>query len=420
MQILQKERPTLAFHASITKPFGKGALISLLRQFAILHKDKKSISVGFIGYPNVGKSSVINTMKRKKVCNVAPIPGETKVWQFVSLTRKVFLIDCPGVVYSGQEHDETELILRGVCRVENIEEPANHIPEVLKRAEHSHIARLYQVTGWESDATGNEFLERMARARGKLLKGGEPDIQSIAKTVLRDWQYGKIPYLTQPDENYESKEKIKEKNKQETESDIKTREEITQKRKELEERIDINQDLDELTPKNLDDVENYGEEEEPEAAEAAEEQNESEDEEASTSNVSELDILKTKLAKARKVIKNGMLSRQDAVERAAARRKRMEESVDLTKIAKEAQKEEEAEAKKKQKLDEKFKDESDEEAKPLKEGTSKERRAKDRKSAQSKGDNYYTKANVKNKNRDKTVVEDLKNKFKKNKKTGVR
>ena len=158
MQILSKERPTLAFHASITKPFGKGALISLLRQFALLHKDKKSISVGFIGYPNVGKSSVINTMKRKKVCNVAPIPGETKVWQFVSLTRKVFLIDCPGVVYNGQEHDETELILRGVVRVENIEEPSLHIPEVLKRAEHNHIARLYQVTGWEEDETGNEFL----------------------------------------------------------------------------------------------------------------------------------------------------------------------------------------------------------------------------------------------------------------------
>ena len=123
VQILQKERPTLAFHASINKPFGKGALISLLRQFAILHKDKKSISVGFIGYPNVGKSSVINTMKKKKVCNVAPIPGETKVWQFVAMTKRVFLIDCPGVVYSGQEHDETELVLRGVCRVENITEP---------------------------------------------------------------------------------------------------------------------------------------------------------------------------------------------------------------------------------------------------------------------------------------------------------
>lgn len=45
-----------------------------------LHTDKKQISVGFIGYPNVGKSSVINTLRSKKVCNVAPLAGETKVW----------------------------------------------------------------------------------------------------------------------------------------------------------------------------------------------------------------------------------------------------------------------------------------------------------------------------------------------------
>ena len=54
-------RPTIAFHASMTHAFGKGALISLLRQFGKLHEDKKQISVGVIGYPNVGKSSVINT-----------------------------------------------------------------------------------------------------------------------------------------------------------------------------------------------------------------------------------------------------------------------------------------------------------------------------------------------------------------------
>jgi ribosome biogenesis GTPase A len=47
--------------------------------FTQLHTDKKQISVGFIGYPNVGKSSVINTLRSKKVCNVAPIAGETKV-----------------------------------------------------------------------------------------------------------------------------------------------------------------------------------------------------------------------------------------------------------------------------------------------------------------------------------------------------
>ena len=45
----------------------QGSLINLLRQFAKLHSDKKQISVGFIGYPNVGKSSIINTLKKKKV-----------------------------------------------------------------------------------------------------------------------------------------------------------------------------------------------------------------------------------------------------------------------------------------------------------------------------------------------------------------
>lgn len=53
--ILSEEVPTLAFHASIKNPFGKGSLIDLLRQFSKLHSDKKQISVGFIGYPNVGK-----------------------------------------------------------------------------------------------------------------------------------------------------------------------------------------------------------------------------------------------------------------------------------------------------------------------------------------------------------------------------
>jgi nuclear GTP-binding protein len=72
---LSKIYPTIAFKSSITRPFGKGALINLFRQFDILHHDKKNISIGFVGYPNVGKSSVINTLKSKKVCKAAPIPG---------------------------------------------------------------------------------------------------------------------------------------------------------------------------------------------------------------------------------------------------------------------------------------------------------------------------------------------------------
>ena len=92
---LSAEAPTLAFTAgNMTKAFGKGSLIALLRQLSRLHSDKKAISVGFIGYPNVGKSSVINALKGSKACNVAPIPGETKVWQYVTLMKRVFLIDC--------------------------------------------------------------------------------------------------------------------------------------------------------------------------------------------------------------------------------------------------------------------------------------------------------------------------------------
>jgi nuclear GTP-binding protein len=55
VRILSAQYPTLAFHASITNPFGKGALIQLLRQFGVLHSDKKQISIGFVGYPNVGQ-----------------------------------------------------------------------------------------------------------------------------------------------------------------------------------------------------------------------------------------------------------------------------------------------------------------------------------------------------------------------------
>lgn len=73
-----------------------------------------------MGYPNVGKSSVINTLRSKKVCNVAPVPGETKVWQYITLMKRIFLIDCPGVVYSGAGDTDTDAVLKGVVRVENL------------------------------------------------------------------------------------------------------------------------------------------------------------------------------------------------------------------------------------------------------------------------------------------------------------
>uniref|UniRef100_G3UIZ8 Nucleolar GTP-binding protein 2 n=1 Tax=Loxodonta africana TaxID=9785 RepID=G3UIZ8_LOXAF len=192
--VLSQDYPTLAFHASLTNPFGKGAFIQLLRQFGKLHTDKKQISVGFIGYPNVGKSSVINTLRSKKVCNVAPIAGETKVWQYITLMRRIFLIDCPGVVYPSED-SETDIVLKGVVQVEKIKTPEDHIGAVLERAKPEYISKTYKIDSWEN---AEDFLEKLAFRTGKLLKGGEPDLQTVSKMVLNDWQRGRIPFFVKP------------------------------------------------------------------------------------------------------------------------------------------------------------------------------------------------------------------------------
>uniref|UniRef100_A0A8C5ISB3 Nucleolar GTP-binding protein 2 n=1 Tax=Junco hyemalis TaxID=40217 RepID=A0A8C5ISB3_JUNHY len=192
--VLSQEYPTLAFHASLTNPFGKGAFIQLLRQFGKLHSDKKQISVGFIGYPNVGKSSVINTLRSKKVCSVAPIAGETKVWQYITLMRRIFLIDCPGVVYPSGD-SETDIVLKGVVQVEKIKSPEDHICAVLERAKEEYIRKTYKIECWTDTV---DFLEKLAARTGKLLKGGEPDLQTVSKMVLNDWQRGRIPFFVMP------------------------------------------------------------------------------------------------------------------------------------------------------------------------------------------------------------------------------
>ncbi|KAK1650048.1 hypothetical protein QYE76_067853 [Lolium multiflorum] len=199
LRTLSKDYPTLAFHASINKSFGKGCLLSVLRQFARLKSDKQAISVGFVGYPNVGKSSVINTLRSKTVCKVAPIPGETKVWQYITLTKRVFLIDCPGVVYQNND-TETDVVLKGVVRVTNLDDASEHIGEVLRRVKKENLQRAYKIQHWADD---NDFLVQLSKRSGKLLKGGEPDLATAAKMVLHDWQRGKIPFFVPPPQQKE-------------------------------------------------------------------------------------------------------------------------------------------------------------------------------------------------------------------------
>lgn len=124
---------------------------------------------------------------------MAPIPGETKVWQYVALMKRIYLIDCPGVVPPSSTDTPTDLVLRGVVRVEKVEHPEQYITALLGKVKQRHMEKTYELTGWTNST---EFLELLARKGGRLLKGGEPDLDGVAKMVLNDFMRGKIPWFT--------------------------------------------------------------------------------------------------------------------------------------------------------------------------------------------------------------------------------
>jgi nuclear GTP-binding protein len=84
---------------------------------------KLAITVGIVGLPNVGKSSLINSLKRSRVVNVGSTPGVTRSMQEVQLDKKVKLLDCPGVVMLKSSNSGVSVALRNCKRVEKMEDP---------------------------------------------------------------------------------------------------------------------------------------------------------------------------------------------------------------------------------------------------------------------------------------------------------
>ncbi|KJH41316.1 hypothetical protein DICVIV_12705 [Dictyocaulus viviparus] len=116
------------------------------------------------------------------------------------LMRRIYMIDCPGVVYP-QGDSETQIILKGVVRVENVKDPENHVQGVLDRVKFEHLRNHYGIDEWKNV---EDFMTKIAIKQGRLLKGGEPDITAIAKCVLNDFQRGKLPYFAVPPNCVES------------------------------------------------------------------------------------------------------------------------------------------------------------------------------------------------------------------------
>jgi len=137
-----------------------------------------------------------------KCCKAAPVPGETKVWQYVTLTKKIYMIDSPGVVYDVGD-SEVETVLKGVVRSERLKDPCDFVGPMLSRLNPKHVEKIYTIKTWADDI---DFLNQLARFKGKLLPNGEPDIGTVAKIMINDWQRGKLPYFVAPPRTADDKD----------------------------------------------------------------------------------------------------------------------------------------------------------------------------------------------------------------------
>ncbi|KAF7987932.1 hypothetical protein HCN44_003795 [Aphidius gifuensis] len=179
--------------------FGAELLLSLLGNYCRNGPGaKSSIRVGIVGLPNVGKSSIINSLKRSKACNVGSTPGVTKAMQVVQLDTKVKLLDSPGIVFAdSNETNETSVALKNAVKIQALKDPFTPATAVLRRIPKQQIMQLYDILDF---STPDEFFAKKAARMGMFRKGGVPDSMAAARGVLNDWNSGKIRYYTVPPE----------------------------------------------------------------------------------------------------------------------------------------------------------------------------------------------------------------------------
>ncbi|KAG2453369.1 hypothetical protein HYH02_001593 [Chlamydomonas schloesseri] len=184
-----------SFGASATC-LGADTLLQLLKNYTRNLGIKTAITVGVVGLPNVGKSSLINSLKRQRVAQVGNTPGVTKSVQEVVLDKHIKLLDSPGVVFADADSDAAAA-LRNAIKVERLADPISPVGEILKRVPAKQLMVLYKISTF---STPDEFLQLVSLARGKLRRGGTPDAAAAARIVLQDWNDGRIPYYTLPPE----------------------------------------------------------------------------------------------------------------------------------------------------------------------------------------------------------------------------
>ena len=162
----------------------------------------KTIRVMILGIPNVGKSSFINRISKKKSLEVANRPGVTRQKQWIRIGNNQELLDTPGVLWPKFESEEVSLNLAFTGTIkDDILELTEIAYELLKRlmVEYSkNIIDRYRISEIEIEETKSssnpiyELMQLIARKRGAIISGGRTDDEKVSRIILDDFRSGKL------------------------------------------------------------------------------------------------------------------------------------------------------------------------------------------------------------------------------------
>nr|GLL43243.1 GTPase LSG1-2 [Ipomoea trifida] len=166
----------------------------------------KSVMVGFVGYPNVGKSSTINALVGEKRAGVTSTPGKTKHFQTLIISDRLTLCDCPGLVFPSFTSSRYEMIASGVLPIDRMTEHREAIQVVANRVPRKVIEDVYKISlpkpkPYEPQSRpplASELLRAYCASRGYVAASGLPDETRAARQILKDYVDGKLPHFEMP------------------------------------------------------------------------------------------------------------------------------------------------------------------------------------------------------------------------------
>jgi len=155
--------------------------------------DKDAVNVGILGFPNTGKSSLINSLILKASARVSPIAGYTKTIQKIRLARGIYLIDAPGILHPEERtpiNRETSVKFSQIGAIDwnKIRDPEMVVDSLMK--EYPDALQKHYALDAQNDS--EILIEELGRKLNYLKKGNQVDEIRTSKQVLRDWQEGKI------------------------------------------------------------------------------------------------------------------------------------------------------------------------------------------------------------------------------------